>query len=50
MEVVDSFKGSFTFRVWYQDLSKTLEDKEVKSMREKIIGELKNKFGATFKG
>ena len=50
MELVDSFENSITFRIWYQDPSKTLVDTEVKTIREKLIAELKNKFGATFKG
>lgn len=50
LDLVDSFQDSYTFRVWYQSPSKTLEDNEVKDIREKLIMELKNKFGATLKG
>lgn len=50
VELVDSFEDSYTFRVWYQHPRKTLTDGEVKTIREKIIGELKNKFGTIFKG
>lgn len=43
VELTDSFKSNFTFRISYQDEKKTLTDKEVKTVREKIIKNLKDK-------
>lgn len=49
-ELVDSYENSYTFRVWYQHPSKTLANSEVDTIREKLLSNLKNKFGAIFKG
>jgi len=43
IEFIDSYKENFTFRITYQDKKKTLTDKEVKKVREKITKILKNK-------
>jgi len=43
VELVDSFKNNFTLRISYQDEKKTLTDKEVKKVREKIIKNLRDK-------
>ena len=43
--LVNTFKRSFTFRVWYQSSSKTLTDKEVEAIRNKIVGSIEKKFG-----
>ena len=40
------YKNSYTFRIWYQDKTKTLTDMEVEKLRNKIISEIKTKFGA----
>jgi len=37
VQLLDSYSNSHTFRVTYQDPQKTLESKEVKEIREKII-------------
>ncbi len=49
IELVDIFNEAYTFRVWYQDKSKTLNDKEVESIRNRIIKEVKEKFGGIIK-
>jgi phenylalanyl-tRNA synthetase beta subunit len=49
VELKDTFKDSYTFRIWYQNPNKTLTDQEVKSIREKMLKEIKEKFGATEK-
>jgi phenylalanyl-tRNA synthetase beta chain len=43
------YKGSFTFRIWFQDLTKTLTDKEVEKTRNKILQTLKIKHGGIIK-
>jgi phenylalanyl-tRNA synthetase beta chain len=50
VELKDIFKDNYTFRIWYQDPSKNLNDSEVEEIRKKIIGEIKRKFGGTIKG
>ena len=49
VELVDSFENSHTFRVTYQDPEKTLTNKEVKKIREKIIMKIEKKFTAHVK-
>jgi phenylalanyl-tRNA synthetase beta chain len=44
VELVDIYKDAYTFRVHYQDPKKTLDDKEVKAIRNKFIKKL-NKQG-----
>ena len=49
VELTDIFKDAYTFRVWYQHPGKTLTDKEVEEIRNKLLKEVKKKFGATQK-
>jgi len=49
VELLDSFKDNRTFRTTYQDSKKTLTDKEIRGIREKIIKKLKAKFKAELK-
>ena len=49
MELADIYKDAYTFRLWYQDLTKTLTDAEVVKVREKILKEIKEKFGGILK-
>lgn len=47
-KLVDTYKDSYTFRIWYQSSKKTLEDKEIDAFRNKIISLVSKKFGGTF--
>lgn len=47
IELVDTYQKSFTFRIWYQNTNKTLTNEEVEKERDKILRELKQKFGAS---
>jgi len=47
VELSDIYKDKHTFRIWYQHPDKTLTDSEVQELRNKILKEVKNKFGAT---
>ncbi|MBU0998213.1 phenylalanine--tRNA ligase subunit beta [Patescibacteria group bacterium] len=49
IELIDTFKNSFTFRIWYQNPNKTLTNKDVESIRKKVISNLSSKFGANIK-
>jgi len=49
VELKDIYKDNYTFRIWYQDPSKNLTDKEVEKIRTKILEEVKRKFGGTIK-
>ena len=49
VELNDIYKDSYTFRIWYQHPDKTLTDKEVEGIRNKILKEIKNKFGGIIK-
>ncbi len=49
VELRDIFKNNYTFRLWYQDPEKTLTDKEVEKIRNKIIRVVKEKYGANLK-
>jgi len=49
IELKDIYKDNYTFRIWYQDPSKNLTDKEVEKIRTKILEEVKRKFGGTIK-
>ncbi len=46
VELKDIYKDSYTFRIWYQDLNKTLTDKEVEKIRRNIASSVEKKFGA----
>jgi len=49
VDLIDSYEQTRTFRITYQDPNKTLTDKEVETIRKKIIESLKNKFGLKLK-
>ena len=49
VELTGTYKGSYTFRIWYQDPKKNLTDKEVEEIRNKILKDIKNKFGGNLK-
>lgn len=49
LELVDIYEDTRTLRVAYQNLNKTLTDKEVKRIRNKILGIIKRKFGVILK-
>jgi phenylalanyl-tRNA synthetase beta chain len=44
-ELTDIYKNAYTFRIWYQHPSKTLNDKEVEEIRNKILQSIKTKYG-----
>lgn len=49
VELKDTYKDSFTFRIWYQDPTKNLTDNEVEEIRNGIIKSIKSKFGGTIR-
>lgn len=49
VELKDIFKDNYTFRIWYQDPSKNLTDKEVEGIRNRLLDIIKKRFGANFK-
>lgn len=49
IELTDIFEDFYTFRLWYQHPRKTLTDIEVEKIREKLLREVKQKFGAVIK-
>ncbi len=49
IELVDMYKDFYTFRVWYQDPEKTLDDKDVEKIRNKYLQSVKEKFGGVVK-
>src|SRR5258706_3808563 len=49
IELKDTFKDAYTFRIWYQDLNKTLTDSEVEQIRNKILAKIKENFGGQIK-
>jgi len=50
VEMTDIYKDACTFRLWYQHPRKTLTDKEVETLRRKVIRKVEQKFGASLKG
>ena len=48
-ELKDTYKDSYTFRIWYQDPEKTLTNREVEKIRNSILEKIKQKFGGTLK-
>jgi phenylalanyl-tRNA synthetase beta chain len=49
-ELSGTYMGnSYTFRIWYQDPKKNITGKEVEEVRNKILKEVKNKFGGKVK-
>lgn len=49
VELMDQYDNSRTFHIVYQDPEKNLTTEEVSQIREKIISDLKEKFGASLK-
>jgi len=49
VELIDTYKQSFTFKIWYQNNTKTLNNSDVEIIRNKILSDLKSKFGVTIK-
>ncbi|MBI2268451.1 MAG: phenylalanine--tRNA ligase subunit beta [Candidatus Blackburnbacteria bacterium] len=49
VELVDNYQNTVTLRVTYQDSNKTMTDKEVQTIREKILQVLDKKFGINIK-
>lgn len=49
VELEDVYNNSHTFRIWYQNPGKTLTNEEVESVRDKLLKEVKSKFGAYLK-
>ncbi len=49
VELRDIYNENYTFRIWYQDPSKNLTDEEVEKIRNKILNEVKQKFGGVLK-
>lgn len=49
VELVNIYKNTHTFRFWYQHPEKTLNNKDVEIIRDKVINSLKEKFGARIK-
>ena len=49
VELGDVYKDAYTFRLWYQDPKKTLADKEVEAIRNRVLSKMKKKFGAAVK-
>lgn len=49
VELREIYNDAYTFRIWYQDASKTLTNQEVEVLRNKIITNIKTKFGGTIK-
>jgi len=49
IELIDMFEKSYTFRIWYQNKSKTLSNIEVENIRKNIISKTMSAFGASVK-
>jgi len=49
IELIDIYKDSFTFRIWYQHPEKTLTDKEVEKVRLKITKFIEKEFKGLIK-
>jgi len=47
--LTDIFKNAFTFRIHYQDPTKTLTDAEITQIRKRILVKLQGAFGANLK-
>lgn len=48
-ELKDTYKDSYTFRIWYQNPTKTLTNEEVEKIRKAMLGAVKQKFGGMLK-
>jgi phenylalanyl-tRNA synthetase beta chain len=49
VSLINIFNDAYTFRISYQHREKTLTNKEVEKVREKIIAKISSKFGASVK-
>ncbi len=49
VELTVIYKDNYTFRIWYQDPSKNLTDKEVEKIRNNILQVIKAKYGGYLK-
>jgi phenylalanyl-tRNA synthetase beta chain len=49
IELVDMFENSCTFRIWYQNINKTLNNKDVERIRKDILSKTISTFGARIK-
>jgi phenylalanyl-tRNA synthetase beta chain len=49
VELVNVYKDAHTFRFWYQHPEKTFNNKDVEIIRDKVVSNLKDKFGARIK-
>lgn len=49
IDLIDCYKNSYTFRIWYQNNKKTLTNDEVKTIRAKILNNVYKKYGGTIK-
>jgi len=49
VKLVDKFKDFFTFRIWYQHPTKTLTDREVEKIRNRLVETIKRQFGGFLK-
>jgi len=49
VDLIDIHQEFYTFRIYYQDPNKTLTDKEVESIHDKILTNLSKKFGIKLK-
>ncbi len=49
VKLVNIYKNAHTFRFWYQHPEKTLNNKDVEIIRDKVVSNLKEKFGARIK-
>lgn len=49
VELIDTYRDSYTFRIWYQDPKKTLSDKEVEKIRKMITSKISKIFNAIMK-
>ena len=49
VELINVYKDAHTFRFWYQHPEKTFNNKDVEIIRDKVVSNLKEKFGARIK-
>lgn len=49
VELRDIYEDSYTFRIFYQEPTKTLTNEDVEKVRKEIVSSLKSKFGVSVK-
>lgn len=49
VELGDIYKNAYTFKVWYRSVAKTLTNKDVEKIRNKILSSLSKKLGVRMK-